>query len=355
MFISTTKFGRKLNKAAMMTDIHWGRKGNSPEHNQDCLDYIDWFCDNVRKDPTIDHINFLGDWHENRSALNIATLKASLEGARKLNDLGLPVFFIVGNHDLYNRHNRDIHGLHHLEELTNFIIVDQPVVYEDVGEGTLYSPFLFHNEYENLVEALGVPVWCGHFEFRGFVITGHSVVMPTGPEANDYAKPKKIFSGHFHKRQANKNIVYIGNAFPMDFSDAGDTGRGMCVYDHSTDDGLFYDWEDCPKYQKCTLSSLIDKSAKLLTNARVRCIVDVEISFEESAKIKQAFVQKFNLREFTLEESKDLSNALKFGEGVEQDADDLKSVDDLIMEMLNTIEAPQIDKNLLIKIFQGIV
>lgn len=355
MFITTKQFGHKLTKAAMLTDIHFGRKGNSPEHNDDCLAFIDWFCDNVRNDPTIDHINFLGDWHENRSALNISTLKASLEGARKLNDLGLPVFFIVGNHDLYNRHNRDIHGLHHLEELTNFTIIDEPVVYTDIGEGTLYSPFLFHNEYENLVEALGVPVWCGHFEFRGFVITGHSVVMPTGPEATEYAKPKKIFSGHFHKRQANNNIVYIGNAFPMDFSDAGDIGRGMCVYDHCTDDGLFYDWEDCPKYQKCTLSSLIDKSAKLLTNARVRCIVDVEISFEESAKIKQAFVQKFNLREFTLEESKDLSNALKFGDDVGQDVDDLKSVDDLIMEMLNTIEAPQIDKAMLIKIFQGIV
>ena len=76
------------------------------------MDYVDWFCAQVRSDPTIDHINFLGDWHENRSAINIATLKASLEGARRLNSLGLPIFFIVGNHDLYNRHNREIHSLH---------------------------------------------------------------------------------------------------------------------------------------------------------------------------------------------------------------------------------------------------
>lgn len=353
MFISTTQFGRPLNKGAMLTDIHFGKKGNSPEHNQDCLDAIDWFCSNVKADPTIDHVNFLGDWHENRSAINIATLKASLDGARKLNALGIPVFFIVGNHDLYNRHNRDIHSLHHMDELTNIIIIDSPVIYKDVGNGTLYSPFLFHNEYENLADALSIPVWCGHFEFKGFIVTGHSVEMPTGPDAQAYAKPKKIFSGHFHKRQCKTNIVYIGNTFPMDFSDAGDTGRGMCVYDHRTDVGLFYDWEDCPKYQKCTLSSLIDKSAKLLKNARVRCVVDVDISFEESSKLKQAFVAKYNLREFSMEESKDISDALKFGEGAEN-IGDIKSVDDLIMEMLNNIEAPQIDKGLLIQIYQGI-
>lgn len=353
MFISTTTFGRKLTKAAMLTDVHWGKKGNSPEHNQDCLDFIDWFCAEVKKDPTIDHINFLGDWHENRSAINIATLKASLEGARRLNNLGLPIFFIVGNHDLYNRHNREIHSLHHMDELKNIIIIDEPVIYEDVGEKTLYSPFLFHNEYENLAEALNIPVWCGHFEFKGFVITGHSVEMPTGPDAQAYAKPKKIFSGHFHKRQCKSNIVYIGNAFPMDFSDAGDIGRGMCVYDHNTDDGLFYDWDDCPKYQKCALSSLIDKSAKLHKKSRVRCVVDVDISFEESAKLKQAFVAKYDLREFTLEESKDISNALKFGADAE-DTGEIKSVDELIMEMLNNIEAPQIDKGMLIQIYQGI-
>ena len=353
MQIATKTFGRPLHKAAMFTDIHWGKKGNSLEHLQDCTDFMDWFCAQVKNDPTIDHINFLGDWHENRSAINIATLKASLDGARKLNALGLPVFFIVGNHDLYNRHNRDIHSLHHIDELENIIIIDEPVIYEDVGNGTLYSPFLFHNEYENLSEALNVPVWCGHFEFKGFIVTGHSVEMPTGPDAQNYAKPKKIFSGHFHKRQCKSNIVYIGNTFPMDFSDAGDTGRGMCVYDHVTDVGLFYDWEEGPKYQKCTLSALIDGAYTLKKGGRVRCVVDIEISFEESAKIKQAYMTKFNLREFTLEESKDVSNALIYGDDVENDGD-IKSVDDLIMEMLSNIEAPQIDRPLLIQIYQGI-
>ena len=99
---------KKLKKAACMTDIHFGKKANSEEHNKDCLRFIDWFCDFVKADPEIDHIMFLGDWNENRSALNIATLNFSYQGAKKLNELGLPVFFIIGNHDMYHRYSREI-------------------------------------------------------------------------------------------------------------------------------------------------------------------------------------------------------------------------------------------------------
>ena len=100
---------KKLQKAAVCSDIHFGRKANSPQHNTDCLAFLDWFCDAVRSDPSIDHVFFLGDWHENRSAQNVSTIKFSYEGASKLNDLGMPIYFCVGNHDLFHRHTRDVY------------------------------------------------------------------------------------------------------------------------------------------------------------------------------------------------------------------------------------------------------
>lgn len=353
--LNVKKFGRQLNKAAMCTDIHFGRKSNSPVHNQDCLDYLEWFCERVRADSTIDHICFLGDWHENRSSLNLATLKASHQGAKMLNALGLPVFFIVGNHDLYHRHTRDVHGLHHLEELTNFVIVDEPVAYEDVGGGTFFSPYLFQHEYGDLSHYLQYKVWMGHFEFKGFVITGHSVIMPTGPDIEDFKGPELIFSGHFHKRQANANVVYIGNTFPADFSDCGDNARGMCVYDHATKDVKFADWAECPKYYRCLLSDLLDGKVKFSKHARVRCSVDIVISFEESAKLKTLFTERYKLREFGLEESRELAAVLSDTAVEDVDVTDpLKSVDELILEMLTSIDTPQIDNDLLVKIYRGL-
>lgn len=346
--------GKQLHKAAMLTDIHFGRKSNSPIHNQDCIDMITWFCDEVRKDPEIDHICFLGDWHENRNSLNLSTLKYSLDGARLLNGLGLPVFFIVGNHDLYHRHTRDVHGLHHMEELNNFIIIDEPVEYSNVGSGTFFTPFLFQHEYETILpDYLDCKAWFGHFEFKGFVIAGHSVVMPTGPDAKLYDGPEAIFSGHFHKRQVNGNVYYIGNAFPMDFSDAGDDSRGLCTYDHRTGKVEFFDWAKCPRYIRCNLSDLLDNSVKMYEGARVRCNADVVISFEESVKIKSLFVEKYDLREFAIEESRELANILSDTDVDLIDATNpLKTVDELILEMLDTIDSPQIENDLLVRIYR---
>lgn len=341
----------------MFTDIHWGKKANSVTHNQDCLNFIEWFCDQVRKDPEIDHIVFLGDWHENRSSINISTLKFSHQGAKLLNDLGLPIYFIVGNHDLYYRHTREIHSLVHFEEFTNIKIIEDNYIApaSEIEGGALFSPFLFHDEYENLENYLDIPVWMGHYEFKGFQVTGYGLVMPTGPEALDFEGPDFIFSGHFHKRQANQNVVYIGNTFPMDFGDAGDTNRGMATYKYADKDVQFIDWDDCPKYVRIALSDLIEKQEPLPNQARVKCIVDIPINFEESTTLRTNFLETYNLREFVLEESSELVDALTNTDTkVDINEDDLATVDDLVIQMLTDIDHEQIDNEFLINIYRGV-
>jgi DNA repair exonuclease SbcCD nuclease subunit len=344
----------KLNKSAMLTDIHWGKKANSDVHNQDCMNYIDWFCEQVRADPEIDHILFLGDWHENRSALNISTLKQSFLGAKKIDDLGLPVFFIIGNHDLYHRHSREIHSVLPFQELKNFIIIEEPTIVENIGNGMLLSPYLFHNEYPDLERFLKIPVWAGHFEFKGFVITGHTVTMPTGPNPTDYEGPKKIFSGHFHKRQAHNQVVYIGNTFPMDFGDAGDDERGMATYNHESDETIFINWEECPRYVKTTLSDIIEENVKIHPDSRVKCIVDIPVSFEESTYIRQKYLDDFKLREFTMEESAEIGNSLSGTETTVDTSAELASVNELVLQMLHEIESNHINNNMLVDIYKSL-
>lgn len=346
---------KTLTKAASFTDIHFGKKANSDLHNEDCYNFIEWFCENVENDPSIDHIMFLGDWFENRSAINISTLKWAHRGAKRLSQLGLPIYFVVGNHDLYHRHTREVHSIINYSEFDNFNIIEEPTIVENIGDVALISPYLFHHEYPNLQRFLDIPTWWGHFEFKGFEVTGYGMRMPSGPEAKDYQGPKHIFSGHFHKRQAHEQIVYIGNTFPMDFGDAGDNERGMMTYDHSSDEVLFYNWEACPKYIKTTLSDILDKSATIHENARVKCVVDIEISYEESSHLKQKFQEDYNLREFVMEESPELVELLT-GTKTNVDASDLgiASVDDLVVQMLHDIESERIDNTMLVDIYKGL-
>ena len=134
--------------------------------------------------------------------------------------------------------------------------------------------------------------------------------MNSGPDPKDYKGPKHVFSGHFHRRQALDQVIYIGNAFPMDFGDAGDTARGMMTYDHEADDVVFIDWDQCPRYVKTTLTELTDNEVVLESNARVKCIVDIPISFQESQQLRAYFSEKYDLREFTMEESREISSAI---------------------------------------------
>jgi len=337
---------KKLTKSATFTDIHWGARGNGEQHNQDCLDYIDWFCSEAIKNK-VDHINFLGDWFENRSALNISTLNYAYLGAKKLNDLNIPVYFIIGNHDLYQKHTRDIYSTVFFNEFTNFVLINELTIIKEIETSPLYCPFLFHDEYKELSKYKNTLVWWGHFEFQGFIITGNTIRMPSGPNPDDFEGPNHIFSGHFHKRQVSKNITYIGNTFPTTFSDANDNDRGMMIFDYSTQEPMFINWEECPKFIKTDLSSILDETINLPPKSRVKCLMDIQLSYEEIAVIKQEVLTEFNLREFTLEDEV-VQNLTEFDESDEQNHQ-MESVNELIVRMLGDVNAPKIDNNILIQ------
>lgn len=345
---------QKLRKGYLMTDIHFGKKSNSAIHNQDCLNYIEWFCEHVRNDPDADYVAFLGDWHENRSALDVSTQNYSYRGAKMLNDLGLPVFFIIGNHDLGMRDSRTLYTTIPFHEFDNFTLIhDEPLVVDTIEGGCLFVPFLMHNEYTKLHDYDHIPVWMGHFEFKGFVLTGYNTKMEYGPDINNFKKQKHILSGHFHRRQTMNNVTYIGNTFPMDFGDANLHDRGLAVYDHTSNDLSFINWVECPKYIKCKLSELLDDTVSLLDNSYVYVDVDVPVDYEELAVIEKAYTSQYKLREFKLDETSKFIESLIDEESSEvEEDDDGRSTDELIMELLSQVDNSKFDSKLLQKMYK---
>lgn len=345
----------KLKKAALFTDIHWGKRNNSEEHNQDCARYIEWFIEQVQADPDIDHIYFLGDWHEHRAAINGLTLKYSYEGAKRLDSLGLPIYFVVGNHDLYFRNNRKVFTTGIFDAFKNFVLIDSITKLDEVHGGAIVVPFLNEDEYPELIEYKDVPVALGHFELKGFVITGDTKVMEHGPDYNTFfKKQKRVFSGHFHKRQNQGNVYYIGNTFPMDFSDTNDIKRGMATYDFVNDKLLFTDWADGPRFIKATLSEVLENPKKiLLKNARVKIDVDSEITFEESNQIRSSLQAKYGLREITLDEKMTIDVNMTDDETAIEELH-LETTNEVIQELLKRIKDDSVDTKLLLKIYNSL-
>lgn len=341
-----------LKKAAAISDVHLGKSSNSIFHNENCYNFVKWTAEQIKADPTIDHIVVGGDWHEHRSSVHGITLKYSVDAMKILNSLNMPVFWLLGNHDLVQRQTRNYYTTYFANCFDNFRVIEEPTIVPEIYGSALMCPFLFEHEYKDLVQYTNIPVWWGHFEFKGFVITGHNVKMEHGPDHTDFVGPKRIFSGHFHKRQSVGAVYYIGNVFPTNYGDVGDTARGLTIYDYETDEVTHAAWPDAPVFAKVRLTALLDGTIDLPMKASVRCIIDMPITYEESIALKQNMIAEYELREFIMEETDELALALS-----ENDAT-LSSIamgtTELVMDMLQHIDTPKIDRSKLISIYNSL-
>jgi len=344
----------KFTKIAMCTDIHLGRRSNSRVHNQDCVDFIRWFCIQV-KNEGYSHVAFLGDWFESRSAINIETMEYSYQALQMLNELGLPVYFCVGNHDLHRRTTREVHSVRMFNEMSNFVVVDKPMVVDNL----LFSPYLFEEEYSSLLKHNQLWAWFGHFEFKNFILTGQSYTSEHGPDHKLFAGPNRIFSGHYHKRQTQDNVHFIGNCYPMDRGDAGDNERGMCTYYVQEDKVTYTNWNDCPKYLKTTLTDVLEDKWKPLPKMNVKCIINGELGYQEAQELREAMIEAYQLRDFILEEDRELKQGLLEGDNckVEETLLDFSSIDDLVIKQLETVKddkKAKIDGAMLVEIYKSL-
>jgi len=213
-----------FKKAAVFTDIHFGLKSNSVQHNQDCSDFVDWFIKKA-KEENCETCFFLGDYNHHRASINIQTMQFGLRALEKLNNSFDHVYFIPGNHDLYYRDKRDVHSVEWAKHLPNVTIVNDWFIQDEV----VIAPWLVGEDHKKLAKLSGKYLF-GHFELPAFYMNA-MVQMPDHGDVsdNDLVGFEKVFSGHFHKRQARNNIWYIGNAFPHNYADAGDDQRGMMI------------------------------------------------------------------------------------------------------------------------------
>lgn len=333
-----------FKKVACFTDIHFGLKSNSSVHNQDCEDFVDWFIDEAQK-AGCDTGIFLGDWHHNRNSLNMLTLTSSIRALEKLGKAFKNFYFFPGNHDLYYKDKRDVHSIEWGVHIPGVTIVRDITTIDDV---TLV-PWLVGDEWKKMEKIKSRYVF-GHFELPLFYMNA-MVQMPDHGELQPghFANPEYVFSGHFHKRQAKDNIVYIGNAFPHNYADAWDDDRGMMILEHGGKPE-YKIWPDAPKFKTVKLSQLIDDADNLIkSKTYLRVGIDLDISFEEASFIKETFIERGDVRELTLiSEKKDLEI------NTDIDIEQFESVDQIVSNQIAAIQSETYDPKVLLAIYNSL-
>jgi len=332
-----------FKKAMVFTDIHFGLKSNSQIHNQDCLDFVKWACE-LGKAQGCETCFFTGDWHNNRASINLVTLDYSLKALEVMSNTFEDVYFIPGNHDLFYRDKRDIQSAEWAKHIPNIHIVNDFFNKGDVA----IVPWLVKDEHKR-IEKIKAKYCFGHFELPHFFMNA-MVKMPDHGEiqTEHFDKIDYVYSGHFHKRQTNNNITYIGNCFPHNYSDAGDDERGCMILEWDKPHE-FHAWPDQPVYRVFNLSYLLNNAETILKpKMHARVNIDIDISYEEATFIKETFADTYNLREITLLPiKKDLE-----GSETQPGSINFLSVDQIVADQISLINSDHFEPKILLEIYR---
>jgi hypothetical protein len=334
-----------FKKAAVCTDIHFGAKSNSEVHNQDCLNFIDWFIVKA-KEENCEMAIFCGDWHNSRASINISTLQYSLRALEKLSAAFDRVFFIPGNHDLYYRDRRDITSVAWAQHIPNIHIVNESIYTE--GDVAIV-PWLIGDDHKKLGK-VNAKYMFGHLELPHFLMNA-KVAMPDHGEikSEDFRGVEHVYSGHFHIRQKQGNITYIGNCFPHNYADAWDDERGMMIQEWGKPP-VYHNWPGAPRFRTLKLSELLESPETFMNNRTyLRVTLDKDVSYEEANFVKETFHSQYGCRELALIAEKNLDLTQEYSGDIK-----FESVDQIVSEQLLKIQSDTFDPALLLDIYRNL-
>ena len=333
-----------FKKVACFTDIHFGMKGNSRVHNDDCEEFIYWFIEQAKAHGCETCI-FLGDWHHHRSATNVSTMNYTVSNMERLGAAFEKVYVIMGNHDLFYREKREINSMEFIRNIPNIHLVNEWIEDEDVA----IIPWIVGDEWKKIASMKQKYVF-GHFELPYFKMNAMVEMPDVGTIKTEHFKNcGMVFSGHFHKRQQNGNVTYMGNAFPHNYADAGDDERGMMVLEFGGEP-KYINWPDMPRYRHIKISELLKNADDLLEpKMYVRVGLDIKISYEEANFIRETFIDKYKLRELQL-----IPEQIDQAQQPLVEVQKFDSVDQIVLKQLEGVDSETYDKNILMAIYRNL-
>lgn len=331
-----------FNKILWITDIHFGRSGNSPAANQDNIDFLTWAMDRALSWGA-ETLVYGGDWHDCRHALGVSTIHYSLQGLDIVNKAFNNIFFLPGNHDLLYRDRRDVASIEFAKYQKNINIIRQPTTIDDI---TLL-PWLVGDEAKQVKHIKSRYVFA-HLEMPGFMMNA-KVELPDAPhlaKVDDFDNAGMVFTGHFHMRQQKGRILYTGNAMPFTFSDANDDQRGIMLLQHGHDP-IFEKWNEQPLFTVGKLTDILNNADTILKpKMTLKAYADIALSQEEIQELKDTLITEYGLRKMEI---------INIKEQVEEDfqvsISNLQTVDQTVIEGLKSIQSANINVDKLIDIY----
>ena len=338
-------------KIAIITDQHFGARKNSKLfHDYFLKFYEDIFFPTLIKEG-ITTIVDMGDTFDSRKGVDFVSLEwAKNHYYDRLEELGITVHTIVGNHTAYYKNTNQLSGVNlFLREYDNVKIYSEAEEVKIDNTKFLFVPWINSENEEKtlqLIDDSDSPCVMGHLELNGFMATrGH--FMEHGMDSHVFDKFDKVYSGHYHMRSNKDNVFYLGNPYEMYWNDVNDRNRGFHLFDTDTLEHtpvnnpyqLFHNlyYEDTP-HQMLDITKYDQKILKVIVRKK------------SDPKQFEKYIDKLyssNLAELKIVENFD------FTEGEEFEADESEDTISLLNRYIQESEV-DLDKSVITEILQDV-
>jgi DNA repair exonuclease SbcCD nuclease subunit len=214
-------------KIAILNDTHCGIRNSSDIFLDNAAKFYGETFFPYLKEHDIKQIVHLGDYYDNRKAINIKCLNHNRKHfLEPLRDLGIRMDIIPGNHDTYFK---DTNTPNSLKELLGFFInevaiIEKPAVIEYETLRLALVPWMCKDNWDesiNFIKNCKADILGGHLELSGFEMM-RGIKNDHGMDASIFSRFESVLSGHYHTKNSGDNIHYLGSQLEFFWSDCND-------------------------------------------------------------------------------------------------------------------------------------
>lgn len=222
-------------KILNLGDWHLGVKADDEWVQSIQLDGIKQAIEYSKKNGITTWIQY-GDIFDVRKAITHKTMEFAREIVQTLDDAGITLHTIVGNHDLHYKNVMHPNASTELlAKYPNVKVYDKPTTVDFDGCLIDLIPWMCEENTGEILEHIktsSASFCVGHWELNGFYF--YKGMKSHGLEPDFLKTYKEVWSGHFHTISEAANVRYIGTPWTLTAGDENDP-RGFWMFDTETE------------------------------------------------------------------------------------------------------------------------
>ncbi|EDP8999541.1 endonuclease, partial [Salmonella enterica subsp. enterica serovar Braenderup] len=177
-----------------------------------------------------------GDIFDVRKAITHKTMEFAREIVQMLDDAGITLHTVVGNHDMHFKNTLTPNASTELlAKYPNVKVYDKPTTVDFDGCLIDLIPWMCEENTGEILEHIktsSASFCVGHWELNGFYF--YKGMKSHGLEPDFLKTYKEVWSGHFHTISEAANVRYIGTPWTLTAGDENDP-RGFWMFDTETE------------------------------------------------------------------------------------------------------------------------